>query len=77
MENPETFSVFHVILNQDVEIHRRSIYTFLDLLGDVGGLFDALKAILSILLTLNFMFRGNPIEEFLLGLVFKHDKPTK
>ena len=39
----------------------------------MGGLFDALKALLSIILSINFVLRGNPIEEFLLGLVFKQD----
>ena len=54
-------------------MHKRSIYTVLDLLGDIGGLFDALKAIFSIFLSINFAMRGNPIEEFLLELIFKSD----
>lgn len=28
-------------VNSDFTIHRRTIYSFLDFLGDVGGLYDA------------------------------------
>ena len=31
-------------LSSDVHYYNRQIYTFLDLLGDIGGLFDALRA---------------------------------
>ena len=71
--DPDIFFTFHTVLSQDTEEIRRQIYTVLDLLGDVGGLFDALKAIISVVLSINFMLRGNPVEEFLLGLVFKQD----
>ena len=60
-------------MSSNVEIHNRQIYSILDLLGDIGGLFDALKAIASILLTIIFALTGNPIEEFLISLVYKRD----
>ena len=49
-------------MDGDVKIHKKSIYTVLDLLGDVGGLFDALKAIASVFISINFALRGSPIE---------------
>ena len=60
-------------MSSNVEIHNRQIYSILDLLGDIGGLFDALKAIASIFLSIIFTLTGNPIEEFLISLVYKRD----
>ena len=64
-------------MSSDVEIHNRQIYSTLDLLGDIGGLFDALKAIASIFLSIIFALTGNPIEEFLVSLVFKREEKGK
>ena len=50
-------------LSSDVMHHNRSIYTFLDLLGDSGGLFDALKGISSLIVTFYFSIFGNPMTE--------------
>ena len=50
----------------DVVHHTRAIYTALDLLGDVGGLFDALKGFTSIIMALYFSICGDPINEYLL-----------
>ena len=72
-EYDDLFLVVETSVSKDVEIHKRSIYTILDLLGDVGGLLDAIAAILQILLSVYFVLRGNPIEQFLMGLVFKRD----
>ena len=56
-------------------IHKRSIYTFLDLLGDVGGLFDALKYIASIIVALYFNIFGKPLDAYLLKALFlRNDK---
>ena len=57
-------------LDKDVSHHKRSIYTFLDLLGDVGGLNDALSAIASAFIALNFRFFGNPIHKHILNVLF-------
>ena len=65
-------------LDRDVSHHNRSIYTSLDLLGDVGGLFDALKAIMSVVVTIYFNLFGNPLNEFLLKAVFRiNPRPKK
>ena len=50
--------------------HNRSIYSFLDLLGDVGGLFDALKGIASFIITIYFGLFGDPINSYLLRKLF-------
>jgi len=57
-------------LDNDVVHHKRSIYTSLDLLGDIGGLFDALKIISSIIITLYFSIFGNPLHGYLLKALF-------
>ena len=64
--------LYSVVFNLKKEVihHDRSIYTFLDLLGDIGGLFDALKGIFSILITLNFYIFGDPLHSFLLKSLF-------
>ena len=41
--------------------HDRAVYTSLDLLGDVGGLFDALKGIASLFVSLYFYIVGDPM----------------
>ena len=66
-------------MHGDVKIHKWSIYTILDLLGDVGGLFDALRAIASVIISLNFALRGSPIEQFLIEQIFvdRGELPTK
>ena len=57
-------------LSPDVDIKKRSTYTILDLLGDVGGLFDALRACGAIVVSVYFLIRGNPLEKFLLESLF-------
>ena len=50
----------------------------LDLLGDVGGLFDALKASGSVIVAAYFWLKGNPLEKYLLETTFKSKiKTTK
>ena len=41
-------------MSPDIEVSKRQIYTILDLLGDIGGLLDALKAFGSIIVMLYF-----------------------
>ena len=75
--DPENMLVsVEFVLDRDVSYHNRSIYTSLDLLGDVGGLFDALKGIMSFVVSIFFMIFGNPLDEYLLKSVFK-ENPKK
>ena len=53
-------------LSKDRKVYTRSIYTFLDCLGDVGGLFDALKYIGQFTMFFYFKFvGGDPIRDYL------------
>ena len=61
---------FIIIPQADVKHHTRSIYTGLDLLGDIGGLFDALKGISSFILAIYFSVFGDPIHKFLMESIF-------
>ena len=58
-------------LIQDVKVIKRSTYAVLDLLGDVGGLFDALEILGKLFISVYFLLRGNPIEKYLLEAIFK------
>lgn len=49
----------------DNKYYKRTVYTIMDFLGDVGGLFDALKGFGFILVTIYFRFRGDPVSKFL------------
>ena len=42
-----------------VTIYERSVYNILDLLGDVGGLFDALNGVCAILIFLVSLITGS------------------
>ena len=56
--------------------HSRSIYTSLDLFGDVGGLFAALKGIFSLVITLYFYIFGDPVHSYLFKALFLKDPET-
>ena len=60
-------------LNTDVKIYRRQIYTILDLLGDIGGLLDALKAFGSVFVLFYFKITGDQVTHYLLESIFKQD----
>ena len=53
-------------LDTDVRIYKRQIYTILDLLGDIGGLLDALKAFGSVFVLLYFKLTGDQVTHYLL-----------
>ena len=50
----------------DVVKNSRSIYTLLDVLGDVGGLFDMLRLIIENLIHLLTLILGSGLDRFLL-----------
>ena len=57
-------------MNQDQVIYERSIYTFWDLAGDVGGLFDFLKLVGFQLTTFISFLTGSGIDRFLVSKLF-------
>ena len=58
-------------MNKDKISHRRSIYTFWDFLGDVGGLFDMLKLLVKPILAIGSLLFGSGLDKFLFESVFK------
>ena len=84
--NPEVFSAYmdydilfavEVRLDKDVQHYNRSIYTFTDVLGDIGGLLDALKAISSWFMAIFFSSFGNPMHKHLLKNMFLRNPKQK
>ena len=53
------------------------MYTILDLLGDVGGLLDALRAIGGLLISAYTCAINNPLNAFLVNALFRRRKATK
>ena len=52
---------FGYFMSGDVKHYERSIYTALDLFGDVGGLFEALKVLASIIMFVaQIIIKGGP-----------------
>ena len=68
-------SVQLALLNEKV-VYKRSIYTFLDLLGDVGGLLDGLRIFGGMAASLYTCIFGNPLIAFIVNAVYKVDKKT-
>ena len=56
--------------------YKRSIYTFLDLLGDVGGLLDGLRIFGGLFASFYTFIFGNPLTAFIVNAVYKVDKRT-
>ena len=56
---------------EQVNFHERSVYNILDLLGDVGGLFDALYGVCAVLIFLVSLITGSGAQNFIIRQVFK------
>ena len=61
----------------DVISHSRSIYTVWDFAGDVGGLFDMLKLIGEVLISLMTMIFGSSLNKHMLEKLYRLDKQSK
>ena len=60
-------------LSPSVKHYYRSIYTLLDFLGDIGGLFDALKALGFFFIFGHNLLFGSILEKHLLSKIFLLD----
>ena len=70
-DNSTVVLQIQMTINQQKQIIERSVYTALDLLGDVGGLFDALKSICSaVLFVLFYATRAGP-HNYIIKRLFK------
>ena len=58
-------------------VFKRSIYTFLDWLGDIGGLLDALRLIGNIIMTGYILIIGNPLSFYLVNSLFKRERQER
>lgn len=62
------------LVSPDTVVYQRQVYSFLDFLGDVGGLLDALKLIGVSLIS--FVYGGS-LQHFLLSKVFYFGLDTR
>ena len=46
--HPEVIRSFAVMLEKDIAIHERQVFTVLDAFGDVGGLFEGIGYVFAI-----------------------------
>ena len=70
---PNQVSGLMIHASPDQIVYERAVYTFLDFLGDVGGLLDALKLIGASLISLIY---GGSLSTFLLSQLF-YSRPDK
>ena len=63
-------------MSVDKQVYERSSYTWLDWLGDVGGLYEGLRGIGFLLLMIISKVAGNPLDKFLIKRVLKSDKSS-
>ena len=65
-------------MSSDVIYEERSIYTFWDLLGDVGGLFGSLTFLAGIYISIIDVLLGSKMNQFIIAKIFtierKHAK---
>ena len=61
-------SLYSAVIEMDSTIvyHKRSIYTFWDFLGDVGGLFEMLKLLAYPLTLVGSVLLGSGLDHFLI-----------
>ncbi len=70
---PNSLASFVVMFNPEKLNNSRSIYNFLDFLGDVGGLFDMLCIVATVLLLVSTFIFGSGLSQYLLSNIFKVD----
>ena len=60
-------------MSSDTVHHSRTIYSFWDFLGDVGGLFDMLKLIGSIIVAFLSIVSGSGMNRYIISSLFMTD----
>ena len=58
--------------SSDEIINSRSCYTFLDFLGDIGGLLDMLYYLTSFIFSLSYLMSGSEVSRYLIKHLFFH-----
>ena len=64
--NDERLGGFYITLDTEIVKHTRSIYSALDFLGDVGGLYDMLKIVAQVVLSVWSLIAGCGLDTYLL-----------
>ena len=72
--NKQTLFALDFVLSKDQTFHKRSIYTILDILGDVGGLLDGLRILGGVVMSIYTFAVRNPLNTFLVKSLFKTDQ---
>ena len=62
-----------MLLSPNRTKYTRSIYSFFDWLGDVGGLLDGFRLIGVIVMYFYTFIIGNPLNAFLVNSIFKRE----
>lgn len=72
MPNSDTSTVMRLEFEASLDelVHTRSIYTVLDMLGDIGGLLDMMTFIFKLVWSVVYSFSGSEISRFLLSALF-------
>ena len=61
---------FRLLLDSDTYEHKRSIYTFWDMFGDIGGLKEIAFIFASIIIGMKAFIFGSGLDQFLLTKLF-------
>ena len=59
-----------ILMNSNLHLHHRSIYTIWDFFGDVGGLFDMLAILSQPIFVFLTMIMGSGLDRFLIETIF-------
>ena len=70
----QVYMQYRFQLDMDQKFSQRTIYNFLDYLGDIGGLLDALNYIGAFIV---WLLTGNGLAQFMVSKLFKIDKNIK
>ena len=64
-------------MHPDIVEQNRTVYTFWDVMGDLGGLYDALKLLVGIFVSITSTLTGSSLSRFLISKIFKFDRKKK
>ena len=64
-------------MHPDIVEQNRTVYTFWDVMGDLGGLYDALKLLVGLFVSITSTLTGSSLNRFLISKIFKFDRKKK
>ena len=72
-ESDAVFAELNFSVNSDKIIHKRTKYSALDWLGDIGGLYDGLFHLFSAIMYIYRTIVGSPLNSYLVRTLFKRE----